>query len=105
MSLRLFVVSGHFAEPDTVSMIEKESRVWSHREGRSKTRDYVQGQGRAKSEQEGPRLEGVVLRGKDVAGRANRIDKASERTMGNSPLPDPHSMAKSSCPGRWPTRA
>lgn len=49
-----------------------------------------------------PRLAGVVLRGKNV--RENRIEKASGRTLGNIPLPDPNSMAKSSCPGHWPTR-
>lgn len=49
-----------------------------------------------------PRLEGVALRGKDVDPRENRREKASEKTMGNIPLPYPYSMAESSCPGYWP---
>lgn len=34
--------------------------------------------------------------------RGNRGEKASGRTVGNIPLPYPHSKAESSCPGHCP---
>lgn len=120
MSLRLFVVSGHFAEPRRCNMrgiFAKASKEWAvsmmqragdgaiGKEGTRPTA-MLKGREETKPGQEDlefmPRLEGVALRGKDVQVRENRREKASGRTMGNIPLPDPHWMADSSCPGHWP---